>query len=94
MRRLRALSAIAGTLIALALSACSGDAAETTTGSPASDDTGAVSAPPSPGALPPGLAECYAEKGYEITSPEEIHSAPQDVVNACFQSLHQGGGAP
>jgi hypothetical protein len=37
--------------------------------------------------------ECMAEQGYEVQSPTEIHAAPPQVLQACFESLHQGGGS-
>jgi hypothetical protein len=61
--------------------------------SPPRDDSGSTT-PPSPNALPPELLECFAERGYAIESPTEIHSAPPQVVQECFGVLHQGGGAP
>jgi hypothetical protein len=57
-------------------------------------DGGGGTAPPGPGALPPALLECFADKGYAIQSPAELHSAPPQVVQECFGALHQGGGAP
>jgi hypothetical protein len=58
------------------------------------DGGGGDTAPPGPGALPPALLECFADKGYAIQSPAELHSAPPQVVQECFGALHQGGGAP
>jgi hypothetical protein len=40
------------------------------------------------GALPPGFAECMAEQGYEIASQADIHSAPPEVLQACFGAAH------
>jgi len=57
-------------------------------------DGGGSTAPPSPGALPPELLECFAAKGYEVQSPAELHSAPPQVVQECFGALHQGDGVP
>jgi hypothetical protein len=91
MRRFRGLTAIAATTIALALSACGGDDAETTTGSPTPGDTGGATAP-SPGVLPPEVVQCFEDRGFDLESPTEIHSAPQQVVQACFGALHQGSG--
>jgi hypothetical protein len=49
-----------------------------------------TSAPPSGdlGALPPGFVECMAKQGYEIQSAAEIHSAPPQVLQACFGAAH------
>ena len=98
MRRPRAVSAIALALVALALmlAACGGgdDDEEATTSPAPTEAPSEGAAPPSPGALPPELVECMADQGFDIESPTEIHSAPQQVVQECFGALHQGGGAP
>jgi len=90
--RFRTLIALALALVALALllAACGGgdDDEETTTTTPAAEAPSPSAAPPSVGALPPGFVECMAEQGYEIESPTEIHSAPPDVLQACFGSAH------
>jgi hypothetical protein len=39
-------------------------------------------------ALPPGFVECMAEAGYEIKSSADIHSAPPQVLQACFGASH------
>jgi hypothetical protein len=99
VRRLRGLVAVASVLLALALvlAACGGGDQEETTTSPAPSP--GVAPPggdgtPSPGALPPALVQCFADRGFPLESPTEIHSAPPQVVQACFGLLHQGGGAP
>jgi len=94
VRRPRAVIAVALALVALALilAACGGgDGEETTTGPPSQAPSGSTT--PSPGALPPGIAECLADQGFEI-EPAELHSVPPQVLQACFQALHQGGGVP
>jgi hypothetical protein len=71
--------------LALAVAACSGG----------DDDDNAPSGattPPNAGVLPPQLLECFADKGYDIESPNQIHAAPQRVVEECFEALHQGDG--
>ena len=83
-RTIQAAPALLGAL-ALTLTACGGD-----------DDDGTPSGtttPPSAGALPPSLFECFAEEGYAMESPDEIHTAPPEVVERCFDELHQGGGS-
>jgi hypothetical protein len=66
---------------------------EATTSPPAETPSGSAS--PSQGALPPQITECLADQGFDLESPDELHSAvPQDVINECFNALHQGGGAP
>jgi hypothetical protein len=90
VRRARAVVALALALPALA--ACGGDE-EQPTASPAPTKTPAGSAPPpSPAALPPEFMECMAEQGFKVESPADIHSAPPQVLQTCFASLHQGGG--
>jgi hypothetical protein len=71
----------------------SGDEESTTTSPPAEAPSG--SAIPSQGALPPGITECLADQGFDLESPDDLHSAvPQKVIDECFNALHQGGGAP
>lgn len=95
MRRPRAVISVALALVALTLilAACGGDEEATTTPAPSEAPSGDAT-PPSPGALPPGIAECLADRGYELESPADLHSAPPQVLSACFDALHQGGGVP
>ena len=94
MRPPRLLIAIALAIVALALAACGGgDDDEQTTPAPPEAPSGSAT-PPNAGALPPELLQCFADEGYEIESPTEIHSAPQSVVQKCFGSLHQSSGGP
>jgi hypothetical protein len=44
--------------------------------------------PPSASQLPPEFIECMAKKGYDVASSADIHSAPPQVLQACFGSLH------
>jgi hypothetical protein len=92
VRRPLAHIAVASALVALVLTlaACGGDDEKATT-NPAPSDAPSKGATPSAGALPPQLVECYADKGYKIESPTDIHSAPPEVVQECFGALHQGG---
>jgi hypothetical protein len=94
--RHRAVIAVALALvtIALVLAACSGDDDEEATSPAPSEPPSGGSTPPRPSALPPELVQCFADKGFELESPTEIHSAPPQVVQECFGALHQGGGAP
>lgn len=94
MKRLVTIGAV---MIGLVLPSCGGDDedATTTPTPPADAPSGSATPPPrDPGALPPAFVQCMAEQGYEIKSPAEIHSAPQQVLQACFGSLHQDGGTP
>ena len=88
------------TLIALALlvpigGGCGGsddkDSARTPTPSPMPAPTNA-DPPPTPGDLPPAFVKCMADQGFDVTSSDDIHSAPPDVLQLCFGSLHGGGG--
>jgi hypothetical protein len=104
MKRSRTLAAaslavivlVAMVVVGIAL-AGGGDDEPSTNGTPSD----AVEAPTEtatptggPGALPPEFYECLADQGVVIESPDEIHSVPQQALQACFGSLHGGGGAP
>jgi hypothetical protein len=97
VRRPRAVSAAALALVALTFAACSGgdDDEEATTSPAPSEAPSGGATPPSAGGLqlPPGIAECVADQGFDI-DPSELHSVPPQVLNECFGALHQGGGAP
>ena len=60
------------------------DAVETPT------DT-ATPPPGAPGAMPPAFVKCMADRGFAVESPQEIHSAPPEVLQDCFGALHGGG---
>jgi hypothetical protein len=96
VRRLRGVVAAGLALVALSLvlAACSGDDDGEASTSPAASEAPNESTTPSPSGLPPELLECFADRGFELESPAEIHSAPPQVVQECFGALHQGGGAP
>jgi hypothetical protein len=93
MRRLRAVIAIALALIAVVvgLAALAGGDGEDTTTGPASRRTTTDNATPpnAPGTLPPEFVDCMAEQGFDVDSPDEIHSAPPQALQACLGSLHQ-----
>ena len=93
MRRLVTIGAV---VVGLVLPSCGGDDEDATTSPtpPVDAPSGSAMPPSDPGALPPEFVQCMAEQGYEIKSPAEIHSAPQQVLQACFGSLHQGCGGP
>ena len=84
MSRRRAVIALV--VLALMVGACGGDDERTTTGRTPSGDASPRSTNPSSGVdgLPPGFVECMAEQGYEVKSSADIHSAPADVLQACF----------
>ena len=75
--------------------ALAGGGDEVTSTSTAPSEAPSAGAAPSQGALPPQITECLADQGFDLESPDELHSAvPQQVINECFNALHQGGGAP
>ena len=101
MRLRRAAGALPLTLVAIALlGACGGDDEDSTSTSPAPATTGPPpaaapnggTAPPGASGLPPELVQCFENKGIEVRSPGEIHSAPPAVVQECFSALHGGDG--
>jgi hypothetical protein len=48
--------------------------------------------PDAGGSLPPAFVECMADQGFSVDSPEEVHAAPQAVLQRCFGALHESGG--
>jgi hypothetical protein len=85
--------------LALVIGACSGDddAKDNPSAKPSASEkppSDGRNTQPSAGQLPPEFTKCMAEQGYPIKSLDEIHSAPQQVLQACFGALHGGGGAP
>jgi hypothetical protein len=95
MKRLATIGAV---VIGLALPSCGGDDEKATTNSSPVPPVGAPSEgttpPGDPGALPPEFVKCMADQGYEVESSADVHSAPPQVLQACFGSLHGSGGAP
>jgi len=83
---------VAIVLVGTALVGADGDDPTTTPAPTEAPSEGAT--PPSTGALPALLLECFADRGYEIESPDQIHQAPQQIVDECFGQLHEGGAAP
>jgi hypothetical protein len=80
-------------LVALALgpAACGGGDEESTSPTPSVETPSHGSGPPGDlGDLPPGFVECMAREGYEVKSPDDIHSAPPAVLQACFGAAQQG----
>jgi hypothetical protein len=35
-----------------------------------------------------------AREGFPVESADDVHSAPEAVLQVCFGSLHEGGGTP
>jgi hypothetical protein len=69
----------------IALAGGGGDEETTTSTAPSEPSAGAA---PSPGALPPEFVECMADRGFDIESSADIHSAPPQVLQECFGSSH------
>ena len=59
-----------------------------------SAEPAAPSTAPNVSGLPPEFVACMADRGYAIESADDVHSAPQAVLQECFGSLHEGGGMP
>ena len=82
--------AVIGALLALAGCGGSSEGAATTP-TPTSSTPEALAEPtPGPNALPPEFLECLADQGYELSPADDIHSAPPQVLQTCFQSFHEG----
>jgi hypothetical protein len=101
VKRPRTLIAASATLIVLAAIvlgglALAGSGDDDTTENPAPRDaieapTETATPPSGAGGLPPQFVQCMADQGYAIESPDDIHTAPPQVLQACFGSLHGGG---
>ena len=86
MRRIRAVVALSLALTPLALAACGGDDEDATRERAPAVGAPSKSTTPRGGleGLPPGFVDCMAERGYELKSSADIHSAPAAVLQACF----------
>jgi hypothetical protein len=84
----------------IAVAGGGGDDGESSTSpAPAAAPSDGAAPPSVASQLPPGIAECLADQGVDIEGAnlnEIFHSGavPPEVLNQCFQRLHQGGGAP
>jgi hypothetical protein len=86
MRRIGAI------VIALAFASCGGDnEGAATTPAPIATAEAPAETTPDANALPPEFLECMSEQGYELSPSDDIHSAPPEILQACFESFHQGG---
>jgi hypothetical protein len=96
-RTLIAVSAALVVLVAivlggLALAGGGNDTAENPAPRDAVEVPTETATPPSgAGGLPPQFVQCMADQGYAIESADDIHTAPPQVLQACFGSLHGGG---
>jgi hypothetical protein len=96
MSRSRVVISAAVALVVIAVivagvAAAGGGGEEATTSPPP------AAAPPQPAGLqlPPQFLECLADQGIEVDpSTADLHSLPPQALQACFGSLHGGGGAP
>ena len=89
---------VAALALAAVIAACSGDDSDDSPQPkpPAADappDSGGAT-PPSADQLPPEFMKCMADQGFPIESPDQIHSAPRQILQACFGALHGGGDGP
>jgi hypothetical protein len=82
----RQRAAIVFLVFGLAAAGCGGDDDR-----PARDTVATPTATP-PSGLPPEFIQCMADQGYAVESADDVHSAPQEVLQTCFGSLHEGGG--
>ena len=87
---------IAAVTIGLGVSGCGGGDDEKATASPVPRETPGASAPPpgEAGGLPPEFLDCMADQAFDVSSADDIHTAPPRVLQECFGSLHEGGGTP
>jgi hypothetical protein len=109
MRRSRVLLSVALALVVviaivvvgIAAGGGSGDdGGSRTTAEPAAAPSDGAVPPDVASQLPPGFGECLTDQGVVIPEDATVNdifhggAVPPEVVNQCFQSLHQGGGAP
>jgi hypothetical protein len=92
--RYRRLTAAVLIAVASSTGACGGGDGDTAEESPTPSPTPVSPSPTprSPGQLPPAFVQCMADQGFNVTSSAEIHSAPPEVLQLCFGTLHGGGG--
>lgn len=97
VRRARTLVVLAMALVALGLAACGGGDGKQTTTNPAPSEAPGAGAT-RPGGPPPALVRCMAEQGIDVKSLDRealdkvLNNSPEG--EECFESLHEGGGAP
>jgi hypothetical protein len=96
------VAVIAIIVVGIAVAGGGGDDGESSTSPAPAEAPGGGVTPPSAGGLqlPPGIAECLADQGVDIPEGADLNellhggAVPPQVLNACFQALHQGGGVP
>ena len=89
MRRLISATLVAA---ALATSSCGGEVDKDAATSPTHTTAAPTATPDSVSQLPPAFVQCMADRGFTVTSSDDVHSAPPDVLQTCFGTLHGGGG--
>jgi hypothetical protein len=97
-----ALVAVIAIVIAgIAVAGGGGDDGESSTSpAPAATPSDGAAPPGVASQLPPGFAQCLADQGVDIPEGADLNeifhggAVPPEVVNQCFERLHQGGGAP
>ena len=90
MGRRRLSASLVAMMLAMQAGGCGGgDDGTDVTASP----TPSGSPPPSSTSeLPPAFVQCMADRGFQVESSDDIHAAPQEVLQTCFGALHEGGG--
>jgi hypothetical protein len=90
-------ASLVAVVFGMPVSACGGDddPKEPTSSPPTSETPSGPSGttrPNSSSQLPPAFVKCMADRGFDVKSSADIHSAPPDVLQTCFGALHEGGG--
>jgi hypothetical protein len=87
-------------VVGIAVAGGGGDEETSSSPAPAAAPSDGAAPPGVASQLPPGLAECLADQGVDIPEGAGLNeifhggAVPAQVLNACFEALHQGGGAP
>jgi hypothetical protein len=79
------VAAIVALGMGLALSSCGGGDEEAMRPAPS-----VTPVAPSESGLPPEFLQCMADNGYDVEQGGDIHSAPMELLQRCFGSLHDG----
>lgn len=89
-------ASLVAVVLGMALSACGDDEPKEPTSSPPPSETpsgeSGATPPDSTARLPPAFVKCMADRGFDVKSSDDIHSAPPEVLQTCFGALHEGGG--
>lgn len=92
--RNRRLTSVVLVAAAISMGACGGGDDDTAEESRSPSPTPSSPSPTlsSPDQLPPAFVQCMADQGFSVTSSADVHSAPPEVLQLCFGTLHGGGG--